>query len=153
MIADYYDRTDEARRRYREALDAGGTRALVEIGVVLARLGEADQAAELFRNGIETGDARGHLRLGSLLEAAGDTAGALSEYRQAVAEDVPVHGPSSGCSSPSEPASRRATTWPTARWELLCEHGRHEDAEEIFQTALRKATMTSGCRTGAASIR
>jgi tetratricopeptide (TPR) repeat protein len=88
MLADHYDRPDEALAVYRESIEAGDARALTESGTVLARLERTEEATEQLRQAIDAGEPNAHLPLGRLLEEAGDIEAATAEFQRAVDAEV-----------------------------------------------------------------
>jgi tetratricopeptide (TPR) repeat protein len=88
LLADVFDRPEDAVKRYREAIAAGSSRGLLELGEFFARQDEFSEAEAVFRQAVENGDPRGHLCLGRLLANAERDDDAITEFRQAMAAGI-----------------------------------------------------------------
>ncbi len=78
-------REDDAEQAYRQALDAGGTRAWMSLGDLLSRqVGREDDAEHAYRQALHAGDAFAPFNFGAFLERKGRWADAEEVYRHAI---------------------------------------------------------------------
>ncbi|MFE1824197.1 tetratricopeptide repeat protein, partial [Streptomyces anulatus] len=79
----HYDAPIIAESFYRQAVDAGDTYAMSNLGVLLAETGRAEEAESFFRTAADDGHTDAMSNLGLLLAKAGRTEEAETFYRQA----------------------------------------------------------------------